>query len=929
MNKRIISFVLVICMISTCLTNVFYKEVAYAENVVQETEQGENSEGKRGSIGAAVRLSIGSGIDVEPIVKVSTGAGVSIGCSRLEDAISMVENCDSATIDFLADVKLEEPVQIKMHDKKATLTIQLNQHTVKGNTAGVDIDFQRGCFHIRDGKITGNIQVGEKGDVFGENVTFRSNEPEVPAIGVYGLYHMRNNTLVRGNQGIHIFSGGDAQLIDGKIVSNNGTDSSESVSYEVRMDDGFLADLLPEEKALYVTGSSCWVDPYTNMLDAVKIGEAAYEGVQIVGAPLYLSGELEEQTATYGDSINLCLDYTLRMGDLSDVSVECFEIDSQGEKQVIESEESVEEESISVQLKKVDAGEHQVYVRLLWQGGMYQSNIKTVDLHVERKKLSFSDLELASDNVYEKEYDGKITCDTVKVVIKEGVIWNSTPIPVSGTATYYWTEPGKEDNRISCITQIINNPNYYTDNVYSFVKKGSIKKRQVTLSLKGEVKKCYDGTATLTNVIRNSLYLEVGNLVEGDKVQAKATFYEFEDAAVGYSKKVYARRCYLTGLNSEYYSLAEYEVASYVGTIYAGVIVSATPKPTATPIVATPVITVSPTKAPVVTTIPTKPPVPATPVVTAAPTGTPMMVTPFVTAKPTGTPISATPEVTVSVETTCPTVSPIIANTPIVVMDPVANTAFSETETPVAETMEPFVPVSQTENPSYEEVYIGEEEESLPPIQTKRPVVTREPEEEEIEEFEEEVLVVQSGKSNVVGTTGSGSGMDDDWIYEDVDLDSVDDGEDVIELGELPKKGWIIKSKSGCSYKITKVGENVTFVKPKGKSMVAYTVPDTVKIDGVQYDVTGIQKNAFKNSKRLQVLTIGKNIKGIGPDVFVNCTKLKTVIITAKKIKKGSVSKKTFSGIGKGTTVYVPKNKYKSYKKIFTSLGYKGRVKKE
>ena len=171
--------------------------------------------------------------------------------------------------------------------------------------------------------------------------------------------------------------------------------------------------------------------------------------------------------------------------------------------------------------------------------------------------------------------------------------------------------------------------------------------------------------------------------------------------------------------------------------------------------------------------------------------------------------------------------------------------------------------------------------------------------------------------------------MDDDWIYEDVDMDAGKDSEDVIELGGLPKKGWIIKSKSGCSYKITKVGENVTFVKPKGKNMVAYTIPNTVMIDDVQYDVTGIQKNALKNSKRLQVLTIGKNVKEIGSGAFANCTKLKTVIINAKKIKNGKVSKGTFSGIGPRTTVYVPKGKYKTYKKLFTSLGCKGQVKKE
>lgn len=927
MNKRIISFVLVICMISTCLTNVFYKEVAYAENVIQETDQGESSEENEDGI--------------EPDVCVCTGSGIRVECYGLEEAVSMVEDCDSAIIELLSDVTLEKPLQIDLQKETTKLTIELEQHILKGNLDGVDIEFGRGCFRIRNGKLTGNIQVEKEGVVYGENVTFRSEEPDVPAIGVHGVYHMMNNTMVRGKQGIHIFSDGGAQLIDGKIVSNNGTDSSESVSYEILMDDGFLADLLPKDKSLYVNGPCYWVDPYIYMLDAVKIGDVSYKGVQIIDAPLYLSGELEEQTATYGEAIELHLDYTLCMGDLSDVSVECFEIDSQGEKQLIESEERVEEESVSVKLKKIYAGEHEVYVRLLWQGGVYVSNVKTVDIHVDKKRLTKSDFVFASDNVYEKEYDGNKTCDTVNVVIKEGVVWNTTPIPLTGTATYHWAEPDKKENYISCVTQRIYSPNYYTDSVYSFVEEAAITKREVTIALKGSVRKCYDGMATLTNVVRNTLYLELGNVIEGEDVQAEARVYEFEDASIGYTKKVYARICYLTGEDKEHYTLSQDSVCSNVGAIYAGVVVSATPEPMKTPIPVTPVptktpipVTPEPTKTPIlVTPEPTKTPI----LVTPEPTKTPIVVTPIptktpvVTMRPTETPVLVTPIVTIPAETANPTVSPIVADTPFEEDDFMEDGDAQITQTPVVENRETFVPVNQTENPSYDEEFEYEEDyESLMPVETKNPVITSAPEENEMIEEEdefEEVLVTQSGKSYVVGTTKSE--LEDDLIDEGEEIIVGDDSEDVIELGELPKKGWIIKSKNGCFYKITKKGENVTFVKPKGKNMVAYTIPNTVMIDDVQYDVTGIQKNALKNSKRLQVLTIGKNVKEIGSGAFANCTKLKTVIINAKKIKKGKVSKGTFSGIGPRTTVYVPKGKYKTYKKLFTSLGCKGQVKKE
>ncbi|WP_410497824.1 glycosyl hydrolase family 18 protein [Chitinibacter sp. S2-10] len=76
--------------------------------------------------------------------------------------------------------------------------------------------------------------------------------------------------------------------------------------------------------------------------------------------------------------------------------------------------------------------------------------------------------------------------------------------------------------------------------------------------------------------------------------------------------------------------------------------VTATPTPTATPVVtatptATPVVTATPTATPVVTATPT-----ATPVVTATPTATPVVTatptaTPVVTATPTATPVGPTP----------------------------------------------------------------------------------------------------------------------------------------------------------------------------------------------------------------------------------------------------------------------------------------------
>ncbi|MBQ8527347.1 MAG: leucine-rich repeat protein [Lachnospiraceae bacterium] len=96
-----------------------------------------------------------------------------------------------------------------------------------------------------------------------------------------------------------------------------------------------------------------------------------------------------------------------------------------------------------------------------------------------------------------------------------------------------------------------------------------------------------------------------------------------------------------------------------------------------------------------------------------------------------------------------------------------------------------------------------------------------------------------------------------------------------------PKKGTKTSSDDGkATYKVTKSAlknGTVTFVAPKNKKSTSVTVPATVKIKGVIFKVTAIEKNAFKGNKKIKSVTIGKNVKKIGAGAFSGCTKLKTV----------------------------------------------------
>lgn len=102
-------------------------------------------------------------------------------------------------------------------------------------------------------------------------------------------------------------------------------------------------------------------------------------------------------------------------------------------------------------------------------------------------------------------------------------------------------------------------------------------------------------------------------------------------------------------------------------------------------------------------------------------------------------------------------------------------------------------------------------------------------------------------------------------------------------------------------------------------------IPDTVKIDGVDYKVTSIGKNAFKNNKKLKKITIGSNITKINAGAFNGCKNLKTITIKTKNLK--SIGKNAFKGIKVNAKIKVPSSKLKKYQKLCKNKGQKSTVK--
>ena len=103
-------------------------------------------------------------------------------------------------------------------------------------------------------------------------------------------------------------------------------------------------------------------------------------------------------------------------------------------------------------------------------------------------------------------------------------------------------------------------------------------------------------------------------------------------------------------------------------------------------------------------------------------------------------------------------------------------------------------------------------------------------------------------------------------------------------------------------------------VASKKKTIKFIKVPNAIRLSGVKYRVTAIDKNAFKGLKKVTKVRIDTNVKTIGIKAFYNCKNIKMVTIRTKKLKK--IGKFAFKNINKKATIKVPKKQLKKYTKM-------------
>lgn len=135
----------------------------------------------------------------------------------------------------------------------------------------------------------------------------------------------------------------------------------------------------------------------------------------------------------------------------------------------------------------------------------------------------------------------------------------------------------------------------------------------------------------------------------------------------------------------------------------------------------------------------------------------------------------------------------------------------------------------------------------------------------------------------------------------------------------------ITDKKSKVVYKVN--GNKTVEYKKSNKKAKNVTIPSTVTVNGINYQVTSIAAKAFANNKNLKKVVIPATVKNIGKQAFSGCKNLKNITIKTTCLTNKSVGAKAFKGIHAKATIKVPKKKKKIYQKLLKARGIGKNVK--
>ena len=143
--------------------------------------------------------------------------------------------------------------------------------------------------------------------------------------------------------------------------------------------------------------------------------------------------------------------------------------------------------------------------------------------------------------------------------------------------------------------------------------------------------------------------------------------------------------------------------------------------------------------------------------------------------------------------------------------------------------------------------------------------------------------------------------------------------EGTLTILEAPKPEPI-ETESGET--IQKLDDGTVAVTGNKNAADDYQIPETVVIEGVSYQVTKIEPEAFKNNTELTKVTIPATVLEIGEGAFAGCTNLTEIVIytvtpptTLSEVRTRATGTSIFEGVDKETCLlYVPDGSVDAYK---------------
>ncbi|WP_026529097.1 leucine-rich repeat protein [Butyrivibrio sp. VCD2006] len=127
----------------------------------------------------------------------------------------------------------------------------------------------------------------------------------------------------------------------------------------------------------------------------------------------------------------------------------------------------------------------------------------------------------------------------------------------------------------------------------------------------------------------------------------------------------------------------------------------------------------------------------------------------------------------------------------------------------------------------------------------------------------------------------------------------------------------------------TEADGSAALVSVEASTAKSVTIPSKLKVNGVEYTVTTLEKGALKNLSKAKTITLPETITTLKKG-SIQAKKLKTLKINSKKAPK--VEKGAFKGKNtKKMTIKVnkknmSKSQFKTFKKRLKKAGYKGKV---